>query len=169
MVELHKNNYTTSQDFVVVESNRQSIAWFNPIRYTMALLALISAVSAVTIIVIIGPGHHQFLALIISLCVSLMGITGSLRCDLTLSGLYCALMAVFLVIQCRYYHSHDPGVLSLTVPMLGWAAVNSLSSFARLFLQLLHCIASTAFLYGLWINTGDKSRDRTQRFVLSRL
>lgn len=171
MVEFRKNNYINNRrdnDFVVVETSRQSISWFNPLRYTMALLALISAMSSVIIIMVMAPGEQQFLSLIISLMVSLLGIVGSLKIDLTLSGLYCCLQLLFLVIQVRYYNSTDMSVVSLTVPVLGWASINTLSSIARVFLQLLYSIASTAFMYGLWFNRSDNC-SQVSRFVLTRI
>ena len=176
MVEFRKSNYVVNagsrrrtEDFVVVESARQSITWFNPLRYTMALLALISGLSSVIIIMIIAPNNHQFIALIISLLIALLGIIGSLRVDITLSGLYSALMLLLLAIQCRYYHTEDISVVSLTVPMLGWASITPLSSLARVFIQLMYCVASSAFVYGLWFNAKSEQSSRMSRFVLERI
>jgi hypothetical protein len=164
MVELSRNNYTS--DYVVVESNRRSISWFNPLRYTMALLALISALSSSIIIIIIAPNDYQFMALFVSLCISIIGIIGSLKIDLLLSSIYCSIMLLLFVIQCRYYNLEDISVMSLTVPILGWASINPLSSFARVFLQLLYCIASTAFVYALWF---ENKKSEVAEIVLSRI
>lgn len=175
MVEFRKSNCPPNacgrraEEFVIVESGRQSVSWFNPLRYTMALLALVSGLSSVIIILIIAPNDHQFIALVISLFISLVGIIGSLKVDLTLSGLYSALMLLLLAIQCRYYYTEDISVVSLTVPMLGWASITPLSSFARLFLQFMYCIASSAFVYGLWFNAKCEDSSRMSRFVLERI